>query len=318
MDALALRSASGESMETRRGRCGSRAAFTLIELLVAVSIVGLLLALLLPAVQSAREAARRMQCTNNLRQLGLAMHLYAEQTGRFPLVQHQYRNYLMFCDVPAYNAYNFAVDVDWMANTTVDLMDWETFHCPSDPESKKALFSYPTCWGDGDMNGIFSNIPFVTHWTSLVEVSDGLGNTAAASEFLVGALPPTESRRLYYQPAEQPTSPMAPPWGPDRLFSRCLDLKDMVPLVGIFMGQADLHGGPIQYSHFLTPNRPSCQSMGRLPTPEAAITASSFHPGGVNLLRADGRVGFVKDSIDRGAWRAMGTRAGGEIVQGSD
>jgi prepilin-type N-terminal cleavage/methylation domain-containing protein/prepilin-type processing-associated H-X9-DG protein len=136
--------------ETRRG-------FTLIELLVVISIISVLIALLLPAVQSAREAARRAQCVNNLKQIGLALHNYHSAVGTFPLgataapfgpaygagynahwgtwsAQALMLSYLE--QAPLYNAANFswgtAVNQAYAVNYSVCATVLSVFICPSD------------------------------------------------------------------------------------------------------------------------------------------------------------------------------------------
>ena len=201
--------------ETPRG-------FTLIELLVAIAIIAVLIALLLPAVQSAREAMRRAQCTNNLKQIGLGMHNYHSTHNTFPLggtvnftidygttyanadwgtwsAQALILGYME--GQPLYNAANFNFvccwGTGWNANSTVTLAILNVFICPSD-----GLSPVPTqndMW-TGETNNYFASVGASTDFYNpsglfaesrlcygAQACTDGTSNTIAFGEALVGS-----------------------------------------------------------------------------------------------------------------------------------
>src|SRR3954451_16644055 len=194
-------------------RPGRAAGFTLIELLVVIAIIAVLIGLLLPAVQAAREAARRIQCVNNLKHIGLAVHNYTEAIGTLPLgcavvfdrsgnpifpgwgVTARIMPYMEGQNL--FNACNFALANETPQNDTAMRFGVSAYFCPSDGRNQEVFIddgqprnntNYAFNRGDwyvwgGAVSASPPNSPFrVNMAVPLAAVADGLSNTVFAAE----------------------------------------------------------------------------------------------------------------------------------------
>ncbi|MGC8638281.1 MAG: DUF1559 domain-containing protein [Isosphaeraceae bacterium] len=319
---------------------GVGGGFTLIELLVVIGILGLLTAILLPAVQSAREAARRGQCVANMKQIGIAMQSYHAVHNMFPpsdlfmtgqrysldsyseivfllpqLEQTALFNSIDFFDFPLHES----ITSPLIENHTARHTRLAVLLCPSDGEPNH-LNSYrfnrgryvpgrrsTHSWFDGPFS--MGELP------SAVTITDGLSRTALVSERLAGSFAAgvNDPRR----DLKAPNDASLPDGNDSDFIAVCVSDQP-----GVWWNWTSglnwFYSGFVttSYNHNGTPNdpRPSCVPIsGQAGGPGGLSPPRSFHPGGVNVLFGDAHVEFIKDSVQEPVWIALGTYDAGDF-----
>jgi len=306
--------------------------FTLVELLVVITIIGILIALLLPAVQAAREAARRMQCSNNLKQIALAMHNYENANGSLPF--GSYCRVVSWATgiLPFIEQQNLSDIYDPTQyyhdgpNLVVAQTRMPFYTCPSDEPQKLDDFYY----------GVTQHNYVSNH-----------GNTACEFDARIG--PTKNFFGVTFRGAPFHTSGYIGGGIPPLPTVRFADIKDGLShtmlasetVQGVSEGgggRMDMHGViwagvGNAFMTYLPPNAAEPDRGHNLiwywpensvnppliPTTTANVTyaARSRHVGGVNCAFGDGSVTFVSDNIMLDLWRAISTTEGGEVISGN-
>lgn len=304
-----------------RTKTRRRVGFTLVELMVTIAVVALMIALLLPAVQQAREASLRMKCISNLKQIGLAIANYESTHECFPQgITHKIQMLPYLDQLNLYASFEQFNEPQMAEALKVPV---SVYICPSDPapvvvgeeEDARAGTNYLACAGSGvqtyGLNGLFTYGLYSTMETDLpvirpADVSRGMSRTVAVSEILREDGTTKRLRNHWITPTE-----ISGPTELDAFANYCAAIPpDPFSLgwIGAGRGAPWVGGGfdAAMYNHVLPPNYPSCSNGSGVLA--GAYTAGSYHPGGVNTLYGDGHVAFTSQSIDRSLWRTIGSR----------
>ena len=294
-----------------------RAGFTLVELLVVIAIIGVLVALLLPAVQSAREAARRMQCQNNLKQIGLGLHNYHDTYGTFPPGSFWYgastnnRGSILIQLLPfieqqnLYSRFDFTKEID--AQTAMEGTIVPTYVCPSDNNrsllSGRAIHNYaasagPTPHGDNSACSCASWASFNTYATTAVPTAK-YGGPHAGPFYRTGVVTNMAdctdglSNTIYFGEVRRDCSV--------HIQQGWMRSNDGNGLVATQV--------PINYDSCKPNDADGCKKPCNWNT---ELAFKSMHPGGAQFVLGDGSIHFFPETIDHAVYQLLGARADGK------
>lgn len=305
-------------------------AFTLVELLVVIAIIGVLVALLLPAVQSAREAARRTQCSNNLKQLGLGVTQYADTfRGAFPVGSYAccsgtwqvallpyVEQKALFDQYKGYGQLNAGGEIDptnlrysSAVNVPVTSTVIKPYLCPSDFKvAPRGTITFHNYVGNHGNTTLGRKTPF------------GVQTNGQPNKY--GRAPFISVSNSNSVPQVMKLSDIT-----DGLSSTMAFSETVKGQFGDLRGFGWWQGGS-HFEAYLAPNsnqpdvteqdqycvnqRPNMPCAGPTTASPEGIGARSRHPGGVNVTMCDGAVKFITDNVNLDTWRFISTASGKE------
>lgn len=319
-----------------------RRAFTLVELLVVIAIIGILVALLLPAVQAAREAARRMSCGNNLKQTGLALHNYHDTYKVFPPSALLPANSTFDPWSPQARLLAFLEQENLQ-----DLIDWNlsyatqpavteqriaTYICPSDIGDRErpdgALTHYPLSYGinlgtwfvyDPSTRTGGDGIAYPNGRVNFASVTDGTSNTLAFAEvkawtpYLRDGGNPNNSGITIPSSAAQVVA-FGGNFKANSGHTEWVDGRThQTGFTGTFPPNTEFiySDGGKDYDIDFTSSR---EGKTTNQFTYSVVTSRSYHPGGAQVGLVDGSVRFASETVDLSVWRGYATRHGGEVI----
>ncbi len=304
-----------------------RFGFTLVELLVVIAIIGVLVALLLPAVQAAREAARRSSCQNNFKQQGLALALYEEARGEYPAGAiwgggpRNHRGSLMIFMLPyieqqaVYDLFDFTMNTDDQLNPNtmepIGNLPIETYKCPSDEhpddlDHDRAMSNYAGLKGSSrHINNSGCSCRTFNTWNSFAlspYESFQTANDYAGVFTRIGIV--TKQEHIT-----------------DGI-SQTAYMGETVPECSAHAsnGWAMSNNGQGLTSTIVPINFDSCirersrEGCNRHCNWNTELGVKSRHPGGAHLLYGDGSIQFLSESIDMWTYQYIGAKADGEVI----